>query len=83
MRQQSVLNAHLARQYHPSRIVGVSPHNERDGMSQCDSMPAGQQPLAFCMASSDASGSVVPRPSGCRMMWWLPLTRATFETGSL
>jgi hypothetical protein len=24
-------------------------------------------------------GTVVPRPSGCRMTWWLPLMRATLK----
>src|ERR1700722_2039419 len=53
--------------------------------SRCSSsmpVPTSERiPRSVPLATSrpGCTGTVVPRPSGCRMTWWLPLTRATLK----
>jgi hypothetical protein len=35
--------------------------------------------VPFATSLPLCTGTVVPRPSGWRMMWWLPVTRATLN----
>jgi hypothetical protein len=36
--------------------------------------------VPFATSRLPCTGTVVPRPSGWRMMWWLPLTQATLKS---
>jgi hypothetical protein len=59
--------------------------SHRNRWSSSTLMPTSARiPRSVPLATSRpwCTGTVVPRPSACRMMWWLPRTRATFEAGS-